>query len=209
MPLFAVLSCQPNQPTEQSTNVAAQSTDTAMDSTFQKLFEEVNVVKMHFFGTQEAAPSAENYPYVGTIIGEDGLKFLETALQPNEVGSVYACYRTENNNFYVLRVPGKYASSDLVMAKWDPAQGKLVKIHDLASLHCDEGLCHQQDAWFYDLDDNRKLELVIKSHTKELNSQPTDEQFTVLAQDEAGNLVKADEKLTSLAIPANFVLHKM
>ena len=123
----------------------------------QNLFEEVNVVKMHLFGTKDADPKLETYPYAGKPFGEAELKYLSDDMQPSEVGNIYACYRTENNGFYILRVPGKYASSDLALAKWDAASSKLVKIMDLAMLQCDEGMCHQQDAWITDLDDDRSL----------------------------------------------------
>ncbi len=161
---------------------------------------------MHLFGTNEAEPTAENYPYVGKPIEEAQMKFLAADLQPNEIGSVYACYRTENNNFYILRVPGKYASSDLVLAKWDAATSKLVKVLGLASLQCDEGLCHQQDAWLTDLDDDRSLELVIRKQTND-NGKISDAAFQVLAQQPPGSFTPAPESLASLAPPTSYVLN--
>ena len=195
-----------NSSTEQKTmpaNTIAQNIDT----TFQHLFEEVNVVKMHMFGTNELEPKQEDYPYSGKMIEEKFMKYLGEGLQPNEIGSVYACYRTEVYNFYILRVPGKYASSDLVLAKWDNAASKLVKLMDLASIQCDEGLCHQQDAWLTDLDDDRVLDLVIRSLTND-NGKISNETFTVMAQPTPGNFVKAPDSLASLAPMTSYVPHQ-
>jgi hypothetical protein len=183
---------------------AAQPT---INEGFQNLFESVNVVKMHLFGTNVADPKTEDYPYVGKPIGEADLKFLSPDLQPNEVGSVYACYRTENNGFFILRVPGKYASSDLALAKWDSNANQLIKVMDLAMLQCDEGMCHQQDAWLTDLDDDRSLELVIRKQVND-NGKISNEEFSVLAQQPPGSFTKAPENLASLAPPTSYVFQK-
>ncbi|MBI5914579.1 MAG: hypothetical protein HY842_04320 [Bacteroidetes bacterium] len=207
--LVLLFSCQQDPA---STNAAENSTPApaaqpAVNEVVQQLFEEVNVVKMHLFGTNAAEPTAENYPYAGNPVEEAALKFLSHDLQPNEVGSVYACYRTENNNFYVLRVPGKYASSDLVLAKWDAGTSQLVKVIDLASLQCDEGLCHQQDAWLTDLDDDRSLDLVIRKHTSDQRNI-SEVTFTVLSQQPPGTFGQANDQLASLAIQTNYVMQK-
>lgn len=195
-------------PAEAATTDPAPAAQPAVNETVQNLFEEVNVVKMHLFGTKEADPKLETYPYAGKPIGEAELKFLSEDMHPNEIGSVYACYRTENNGFYILRVPGKYASSDLVLAKWDANSSKLVKIMDLAMLQCDEGLCHQQDAWLTDLDDDRSLELVIRKASND-NGKVSEEEFTVLAQQPPGSFTKAPDALASLAPQTSYVLNSV
>ncbi|MBI1227704.1 MAG: hypothetical protein GC192_20895 [Bacteroidetes bacterium] len=177
-----------------------------IDTTFRNMFEEVNVVKMHLFGTNMADPKQDEYPYTGKPIAEAYLKYLGEGLQPNEIGSVYACYRTEIYNFYILRVPGKYASSDLVLAKWNNATSKLEKIRDLASLHCDEGICHQQDAWLTDLDDDRVLDLITRSATID-NGKVSDEKFEVYDQPDTGAFAKAPDSLAMLAPETSYVLH--
>ena len=198
-----------NAPGTQQTMPASDAMAQNIDTAFQQLFEEVNVVKMHLFGTNEAEPKQDDYPYAGKMIEEHFMKYLGNGLQPNEVGSVYACYRTEVYNFYILRVPGKYASSDLVLAKWDNATSKLLKINDLAMLQCDEGLCHQQDAWLTDLDDNRVLDLVIHSASIE-NGKVSDEKFEVFDQPSPGSFAKAPDSLAMLAPQTSYVLfHKM
>ncbi len=185
----------------------APATQPAVNEGFLNLFEEVNVVKMHLFGTNQVEPKVEDYPYAGKPIGEADLKFLSPDLQPNEVGSVYACYRTENNGFFILRVPGKYASSDLALAKWDTNANQLIKVMDLAMLQCDEGMCHQQDAWLTDLDDDRSLELVIRKQVND-NGKISNEEFTVLAQQPPGSFTKAPENLATLAPATSYVFQK-
>jgi hypothetical protein len=191
---------------DSTTSTPAPAAQPAVNEAVQDLFEEVNVVKMHLFGTNELDPKLENYPYAGKPIGEAELKYISEDMHPNEIGSVYACYRTENNGFYILRVPGKYASSDLVLAKWDANASKLVKVMDLAMLQCDEGLCHQQDAWLTDLDDDRSLELVIRKASND-NGKVSGEEFTVLAQQPPGSFTKAPEALATLAPTTSYVLN--
>lgn len=205
----ALFACknEANAPDNAQAATSENAQSQTIDSTFQNLFEEVNVVKMHLFGTNEAEPKQEDYPYSGKIIDEGFMKYLGDGIQPNEIGSVYACYRTEVSNFYILRVPGKYASSDLVLAKWDAASSKLVKVLDLANIQCDEGLCHQQDAWLTDLDDDRTLELVTRSFTND-NGKISNETFAVLSQQSPGNFTKAPEALASLAPPTSYVMHQ-
>ncbi len=195
--------------TTENTAKADDAIHQNIDTTFRNLFEEVNVVKMHLFGTNELEPKQEDYPYAGKKIEEGFMKYLGEGLQPNEVGSVYACYRTEIYNLYVLRVPGKYASSDLVLAKWDNATSKLMKVIDLAMLQCDEGMCHQQDAWLTDLDDDRVLDLVIHTMTND-NGKISDETFTVMSQPSPATFTKASDALTSLAPQTSYVMfHEM
>ncbi|MEM9260692.1 MAG: hypothetical protein AAGA62_13670, partial [Bacteroidota bacterium] len=120
--LFAA--CQ--QGPEKSTPTPAADAKKAMmaDPALMSFFEEVNVVKMHLFGTNEAMPDAENYPYVGKEITGESIAMLSTELQPNDAGRVYGCYHTENSDHFILRVPGKESSSDLAIAQWDAVQKK-------------------------------------------------------------------------------------
>ncbi len=212
--MFALLfyCCGKNEANAPGTQQNMPMTDAMhqhIDTTFRNHFEEVNVVKMHLFGTNEADPKQDDYPYAGKIIEEDFMKYLGDGLQPNEIGSVYACYRTEVYNFYILRVPGKYASSNLVLAKWDNATSKLVKVTDLANLQCDEDVCQQQDAWLTDLDDDRVLDLVTRSATINKGAV-SDEKFMVYAQPSEGSFTKAPDSLAMLAPQTSYVLyHKM
>lgn len=194
-------------PTEAPAESKKMAEGQTIDSSFKNMFEEVNVVKMHLFGTNEAEPKVDDYPYTGKKIDDAQLKYLGDGLQPNEIGAVYACYRTEIYNLYILRVPGKYASSDLALAKWDDASQKLVKVMDLANLQCDEGYCLQQDAWLTDLDDDRVLDLVVHSLTND-NGKISDEKFTVYAQPSPGNFTKAPDALASLAPITSYVMHQ-
>jgi hypothetical protein len=201
--LIAFTACQQNQP---STPAATAPDNTpSVNEAVKNVFEEVNVVKMHLFATQETAPNADNYPYVGKAVGKDLLPMLGEGLQPSGEFGVFTCYYTENGKFFILRVPGKYVSGDLALARWDATANKLAKVTDLAYIQCDEGVCHQQDAWLTDLDDSRTLELILKSRHTE-NGALKEEQFTVMTEDGKGGFVQADAKLTSLAIKDNYVM---
>ncbi|MBK8566846.1 MAG: hypothetical protein IPN76_26830 [Saprospiraceae bacterium] len=204
--ILGLFGCNQDPAPAEASNPAPAAQPTINEG-FQNLFEEVNIVKMHLFGTKEAEPKIDDYPYVGKPIGESELKFLSPDLQPNEIGSVYACYRTEYNGFYILRVPGKYSSSDLALAKWDANANQLIKVMDLAMLQCDEGMCHQQDAWLTDLDDDRSLELVIRKQVND-NGKISNEEFSVLAQQPPGSFTKAPDNLASLAPQTSYVLQK-
>lgn len=207
LPLTLAFACQPNTGNDQGTAAETPAAETPAMNPVKDLFEEQIVVKMHLFGTQEAMPDAEMYPYAGKAIEGDALQHLGDGLQPGEVGQVYACYHVENNDFYILRVPGKYASSDLALARWNDAAGKLEKVYDLASIACDEGVCHQQDAWLTDLDDDRTLELVIHSRSTDEKGNITEENFAVLSQDASGNFTASNEQLAALAVKDRYVLH--
>lgn len=169
-------------------------------------FEEINVVKMHLFATSEAMPNAEDYPYSGKELPAEALQYLGEGLQPSSEGKVFACYRTENSGHYILRIPGKTASSDLALAQWDQTAGQLVMLMDLAYQRCDAGLCQQQDAWLADLDDSRTLELIIRKNTHDGSGKITDESFEVLTDDGTGLFIKTNEQLASLAVKENYVM---
>ena len=193
LPLMLAFACQPDQSPPEA---------------LQSVFEEVNVVKMHIFATKEKNPDAEMYPYTGKPFDGNILKFLPDGIQPDKADGVFACYRTEYNGFYILRVPGQEVSSDLILCKWDMAAGKLKKVMDLASIACQENGCSQQDAWLADLDDDRMLELIIRSVITNAEGNATQEEFNVLSQDAGGNFVKSNEQITSLAVKANYVLYQ-
>ncbi len=201
LPFVFAFACQQNTANQQAAD------ETVAMNPIKDLFEEQIVVKMHLFGTQEEMPDAEMYPYTGKAIEGDALQYLGEGLQPGETGKVYACYHTENNDFYILRVPGKYVAGDLALAKWNPASNKLEKIQDLASIACDEGVCHQQDAWLTDLDDDRTLELVVHSRSTDENGNVTEENFTVLSQTADGKFEKSNEQMAALAVKDRYVLH--
>jgi hypothetical protein len=207
LPVMLMWACQSEQSSQKEAETTAAPAKPTVNEAVQQLFEEVNVVKMHLFATQEADPNAESYPYTGKPFGEDLLKFLPDGVEPNEAVGVYACYRTENNGFFILRVPGKMASSDLILCKWDDGAGKLKKVNDLARIQCDDTGCQQQDAWLIDLDDDRKLELITRSKSFDSKGGVTAESFDVLSQDNAGSFAKSSEQMASLALKENYVLH--
>lgn len=208
LPMMLLVACQQQNNQNGSTEKAMTEVPkmSMADPKIMSLFEEVNVVKMHLFGTTEAMPNADNYPYAGKPITGEALGFLSNDLQPNDVGGVYACYHTENSNHFILRVPGKHASSDLVLAMWDGDAKKLVEVMDLAFLMCDEGICHQQDAWLADLDDSRTLELIVRKHTRDMQGNISEESFEVMTDNGTGHFIKTDEQLASLAVMGNYVM---
>ena len=175
------------------------------DASLHDLFEEVNVVKMHLFGTTETDPKADNYPYVGKPIPANLHNLLDKKFGA-EVGPVFACYRTENSGHYILRVPGKNVSGDLALAKWDDEMGKLVKLNLLAYRWCDEGVCNQQDSWLTDIDDDRDLELITRQHHIDEQGNISDEKFEVATDDGTGHFKQASADLAALAVKDRYVM---
>ena len=173
-----------------------------MPAALMDLFEEVNVVKMHLFGTAET----KDYPYAGKAMGSEATALLSDGLQPADGQKVYACYFTENSHHFILRIPNEKAANNLVLAKWDKAAEKLVKVSDLAYLHCNENTCQQQDAWLADLDDSRTLELILRRHTRDAKGEITNESFEVLTDDGMGHFKKTNEQLASLAVKEYYVM---
>ncbi len=204
------MACQSNQPSSQDTEDVDAPSTPAVNAAVYNLFDEVNILKMHVFSTLEEDPDAENYPYTGTQFGEDLLPFLPDGIQPNEAGGVFACYRVENNNLYVLRIPGQNISSDLILCRWNDAAGKLEKITDLANYRCEGDNCIQQDAWLADLDDDRVYELITAKMSYGANGKLMgDENFSVFSQDAEGRFVPASELIASLVISGNYKMHQM
>ncbi|MEK7255339.1 MAG: hypothetical protein AAB316_11385 [Bacteroidota bacterium] len=202
--LLLAVACQPAA--EQKETAAADAKPAGAPDALRNAFEEVNVTKMHLYATEETAPDTAAYPFVGTPLTGDLAQYLDADLQPGETG-VFGTYLIENTQFFILRVPGKYVSGDLALAGWDASAsgGKLKKVADLAHRWCDEGVCHQQDAWLIDLDDNRKLELVTRSQSTE-NGKLTEQKFEVMTEDGQGGFVKTDEALASLAVEKYYVM---
>ncbi len=195
--LFAGFGCQ-----QEGTGSAPEESEAAgLDMAFARLFDTVNVVKMHVFSAEEST----NYPYNGMAIGEDHLALLADDLQPADGGEVYACYWLENDNSYMLRIKNGESASSLVLARYNPVSGKLEKIADLASYTCTESQCKQRDAWFIDLDDDRDLELITLDMTLDANGNKVGETFTVMARDDKGMFSKAGEQLAALAPQDRYV----
>lgn len=193
------MACQPN--TGSQAPVETPAAETTPANPIKNLFEDQIVVKMHLFATQEEPTSPEDYPYTGKAIEGGALQHLGESLKPAEGGQVFACYRAENNDLYILR----YRQA-LVLAKWDASTSKLEKVMDLAHKSCGDTGCQQQDAWLTDLDDNRSLELVVRSRTTDAKGKVTQEDFTVLVQDGTGKFVKSDEQLAALAVQDRYIL---
>lgn len=204
--LTLAVACQPKTDNQEASGLTPDAAPASINP-IKDLFEEQNVVKMHLFATQEMTPDPEMYPYTGKVIEGDALQYLGKDLAREDGQNVYATYHVENNDLYILRVPGKYVVGDLALARWNASSGKLEKIHDLAHIACDEGVCHQQDAWLTDLDDDRTLELIIHSRSTDEKGNVTAEEFNVLSQDADGNFVKSKEELAQLAVKDRYVLH--
>lgn len=207
LPMLLLVACQSGTTTEQKSDPMPEKAEMKMaNPAIMSFFEEVNVVKMHLFATSEAMPNAEEYPYSGKAITGDALSFLGNDLTPTENGSAYGCYHTENSNHFIVRLQNGEMGNSLVLAKWNPATEKLMKIMDLASLNCKEGICKQQDAWLADLDDSRTLELILRQHTRNEKGNVSDESFVVLTDDGNGQFIKTNEQLASLAVKDNYVM---
>ncbi len=206
LPFMLAVACQPNTGNQQPDSAAPAAEPTAQPAAtnpIKDFFEEQIVVKMHLFATQEQTPDPETYPYTGKPIEGDALQYLAENLQPAPGSKIYACYHTENNDFYILRIPGV----SLALAKWNPATNKLEKIFDLATINCNGKACQQQDVWLTDLDDDRTLELVVNARETDATGKTIMENFMVLAQDGNGNFVQSSEQLAALAVKDRYVLH--
>lgn len=192
----AGIGCQSDMPK----NDAAMSEKSNMDMAFTKLFDTVNVVKMHLFSGEES----ENYPYDGKAIEGEELTMLADDLKPADA-AVFACYWLENDNSYLLRVKNSDASNSLVLARYNTTTGKLEKTNDLATYSCTEAQCKQVDSWLIDLDDDRDLELVTLEMSMDADGKKVGESFTVFTKDDKGMFSKADDQLAALAPQDRYV----
>ena len=197
--LFLLFGCQQNSPQPAANASQPPLEKSNANEAFAKLFEEVNVVKMHFFAVSDVNTAGEAYPYTGQAVPAEMAQYLPDKL-PAE--GVFACYRTENSGHYVLRS----GTNELLLCKWDGTAGKLENIATLASLQCSEGSCFQKDSLLSDLDDNRTLELISRAHKKDAQGKISDEIFEVTTDDGSGHFAKTDEQLASLAVQSNYVM---
>ena len=187
---LALAACQSNSPAEAP---AATPAADEWAPGLAELFEAVTVVKMHVFSIADPAGHPD-YPYEGKMLEGDMLSVLDEALTQNVAGKHYACYQLQND-LYLLRGPGKYDDSDVILCQ-KPAGGKLKEINR-AYRWCDEGYCNQQDIWLTDLNADNKLEIVVRSASTTAAGQKENEQFEVWVQDGEGNFSKGDPLLAN------------
>ena len=176
LPVLLVFACQQQNNQNEATGQANGSA--AMDAALQGLFEPQIVVKMHFFSARDSAGVPADYPYAGNKIEGALLQMLDGSLSEGEgSGDLHACYFIENAGTYVLR-----SGRDLLLARWNAKTGRLEQTLVLASYGCQDASCRQQDAWLIDLDDDRSLELIIRSQEKDAGGNLLADDFKVLSE---------------------------
>jgi hypothetical protein len=171
-----------------------------LNTDLASLFEDIIVVKMHLFST--ADPTLKDYPYIGKPIATNLHQYLDESLLENAEMGLFATYKVQNQ-YYVLRVPSREFSNELVLCRLDESTGKLKKVEVLANGWCRTERCHQQDAWLADLDLDQQLELIIRSRDENKEGKIVGNLFRVKTEDGRGGFVIGKD---SLANPTSYVL---
>ncbi|MEY3367971.1 MAG: hypothetical protein RI973_1126 [Bacteroidota bacterium] len=200
LPALLVFACHQQNKQNEATGQANGSI--AMDAALHGLFEPQIVVKMHFFSARDSAGVPADYPYAGIKIDGQLLNLLDGSLSEGEGSSeLHACYFIENAGNYVLR-----SGRDLLLARWNAGTGRLEKTLVLASYDCQNASCRQQDAWLIDLDDDRSLELIIRSQAKDAGGNILADDFKVLSEKD-DSYSDSSPELIALAIKDRYLLH--
>lgn len=200
VPVFLAFACQ--QQKKQAEAGGQSSGAAVIDPALQTLFEPQIVVKMHFFSARDSAGVPADSPYAGKKIEGQLLKSLDSRWTEGEGSAeLHACYYIENAGTYVLR-----NGRDLLLARWNAASGRLEQALVLASYGCQNDNCRQQDAWLIDLDDDRRLELIVRSQEKDAKGDVLADDFRVLSGSGASYSDSSPE-LIALAIRDRYLLH--
>lgn len=172
----------------------------SLNPDLEALFEDIIVVKMHLFSTVDQ--QLTDYPYVGKKIDPALHTHLDESLLNNAEMGIFATYKVQNE-YYILRVPSREFSNELVLCRLNEKTGKLEKVETLANGWCRTEKCHQQDAWLADLDLDQELELIIRSRDEDNEGKIVGSLFRVKTEDGRGGFVIGKD---SLANPTSYVL---
>ncbi len=190
---FFMLSCSNQNDTNNTESEAVEMEKPTFDKSFESLFEEIIVVKMHLFSSLDQ--SLPDYPYVGKKLSEKHFNYLSEELLENPGWGIYATYKVQDD-MYILRVPSKEFSNELVLCSIDTETGKLVKNQVLANAWCN-GRCHQQDGWLADLDLDQHLELIIRGKDTNAEGKVVGSVYKVMTQNGDGNFQIGKEAIAS------------
>ena len=199
LPALLVFACQ--QQNKQNEDTGQANGSAAMDAALKGLFEPQIVVKMHFFSARDSAGVPADYPYAGNKIEGELLQLLDGSLSEGQGSELHACYFIENGDTYILR-----SGRDLLLARWNMGTGRLEQSMVLASYDCQNASCRQQDAWLIDLDDDRSLELIIRSQEKDAGGNLLADDFKVLSEKD-DSYSDSSPELIALAIKDRYLLH--
>lgn len=183
-----------SNPTTEEKPSQEESMMLGFDESFESLFEEIIVVKMHLFSSLDQ--QLPDYPYVGNKLSEEHYSNLDESLLENTGWGIYATYKVQDD-MYILRVPSKEFSNELILCSKDPNSGKLVKNQVLANAWCHPEKCHQQDAWLADLDLDQHLELIIRGKDMNKDGKVTGSLYRVMTQNGDGNFEIGKEEIAS------------
>lgn len=189
-----------NPSTEAPKNDTTEPESVKLNESLNALFEDIIVVKMHFFSTIDK--ELKDYPYIGKKIETNLHQYLDESLLVNAEMGIFATYKVQED-YYILRVPSKDFSNELVLCTLDKASGKLKKVEVLANTWCRTDRCHQQDAWLADLDLDQELELIVRSRDENNEGKIVGNLFRVYAANGRGGF---DVGKNDLANPTSYVL---
>lgn len=145
------------------------------------------------------------YPYAGQLIDTSLYSIFESTsadMWLESGGKAYAVGKIEN--FYLCRIPGRYASSDIALFVF--RNEKLQRAETIAWAWCDEGWCNQQDAWLQDLNRDGKVDIIHHYQLKDNTGKVKEERISVMVQNEDASFV---EDPTFSPDPALFELAKL
>lgn len=129
---------------------------------FLTAFEPLSLDDPHFYSVLNEK-DADKYAFKGKKMNPYLLDYIdpETAKHYKTTqANVYQIGKYKDH--YILRTPGKYASTDLTIFSLDKYHNRVKKEALLTYAWCDEGACNQQDAWLKDINGDGKFDIVTK-----------------------------------------------
>ena len=141
----------------------------------------------HVYSTLDTK-NTSNYAFAGQQFNELQLDYIEpeTASLYKRLGT--GVYRIGKfGDYYLLRVPGKGISNDIVLFALDKYHNRIQQRKVLAYAWCDEkGDCMHQDAWLKDVNGDKKFDVVTKEVKKNSQGKILTSKLNVFTQSPTG-----------------------
>ncbi|MDI9862321.1 hypothetical protein [Flectobacillus roseus] len=165
-----LLACTKHNSTEDKPSPAliTQKKEADYYEQFLDLFEEIEPENLHIYTPDDSKNGDKfkgkviNQSFYKLLTFDDKFKFLlvDTTLH------IYGCFRvklSDTKTGLILRKPSQYDTESAIdLLIWDNSLKKVVGMYDLADSFGDEGWHFVQDAWLKDLNNDTKLDIVIR-----------------------------------------------
>lgn len=147
---------------------------------FLRLFPEIDTTDLHIF-TPLFNKLKGSSKFMGKRIDPHFYKYLnfDSRLDPAMIDTserFYSCYQfklTDKKTGLLIRRPSQYYESAIDLYTWDNSLKKVISVTNLTDAFGDEGWHFVQDAWIKDLNNDQKMDIVIRRKDYNLDLDDT------------------------------------